>query len=195
MHRLQELLGPRPDSGAVAAQLEALDPVRRRDECLSLQPWHLSRLFEVAKGARTLRLGDLVPSRRAPLEPIVHDGRNTLPVFRRFAKVMARAPEGGEELWGYNRTGRLLETLVGPGYFVVRPHEVPGELAVDYRVLPRVPAPGWPPLRPNAAGLGRVVYAGTVDVLRGVTAHVSIGRASRDGRFLPAFFVLCRAAR
>ncbi|MEO0322389.1 MAG: hypothetical protein AAF447_05505 [Myxococcota bacterium] len=114
-----------------------------------------------------------------------------------LAKQIDLALHGGATPFGQLRlrvpgNDETLRLLMGPGYFVVRPHHVAGELAIDYRELPEAPAPGWPPIRGNDARLSRFVYAGTVDVLRGVSAHVTVGRASRDGRFLPAWFVLCR---
>jgi hypothetical protein len=36
------------------------------------------------------------------------------------------------------------------------------------------------------------VYADTIDALRGVSAHVSVGRAMRGGKVLDNWFVLCR---
>jgi hypothetical protein len=68
-------------------------------------------------------------------------------------------------------------------------------VVVDYtRPLPRRAPPGLPPIVPNHARLSRFVYNGTVDVLRGVSERVTIGRATRGGRPLDNWFVLCREA-
>ncbi|MEM1414539.1 MAG: hypothetical protein AAGH15_06550 [Myxococcota bacterium] len=191
MNRLQELLGPRPDPLAVEAYLDGLDGARRVTESMSLGPRHQRRLFDALRGRGGLFAEQLVPA--AVEGPLAHEGRNTLPAFARFEKVFLRPPEGGgdELLWGYNRTGPALETAVGPGYFVVRPHGE-GELLVDYRQIPARPLPGAPPLLPNEARLGRFVYAGTEDVLRRASRHVVVGRARKGERWLPAWFVLCR---
>ena len=50
----------------------------------------------------------------------------------------------------------------------------------------------WPPIKKNESGLGKIVYGGMVDVMRGISSHVSIGRAFRDGKFTENYFLLCR---
>jgi len=103
-----------------------------------------------------------------------------------------RPNNDGRELWGYNRTGAFVETTVGPGYFVAYPSEVGGEVLVDYlRVPPRCPE-HWPTIVPNSTRLSRFVYDGTQDILRGVSKHVTIGRATKGGKPMSAWFVLCR---
>jgi hypothetical protein len=142
-----------------------------------------------------LSFDHLVPPTVADLVEVAHQGSNALPLFRRFAKVFCRpdpgAPRGQGELWGYNRTSALVRATAGPGYFVVYP-EGPGELLIDYTRLPARRILGWPPILPNEARLGRVVYAGMQDVLRGVSRHVAIGRARRGGHWLDQWFVLSR---
>jgi len=66
------------------------------------------------------------------------------------------------------------------------------EVLVDYLQLPPAKLPHWPTILPNSSRLSRFVYNGTQDVLRGVSQHVSIGRAMKAGKYLPAWFVLCR---
>ncbi len=81
---------------------------------------------------------------------------------------------------------------MGPGYFVAYPYENEGEVLVDYlRVPPKRPAE-WPEILPNSSRLSTFVYNGTQDVLRGVSKHVTIGRAFKGGKPLSAWFVLCR---
>ncbi len=157
-----------------------------------MRPRELARLFDAAAGHRPIDLHFVVPETVPPMQEVVHEGKNSLPAFTHFAKVFCRPEDATDVLWGYNRTHPIVAHLVGPGYFVLRPHEVKGELLVDYlRVPPRAPR-GWPPILPNEARLSRFVYAGTQDVLRGVSRHVSIGRASRGGRPMDAWFALCR---
>jgi hypothetical protein len=148
-----------------------------------------------------------------PLAEVVHDGLNTLPVpppLRRFQKRFCRpaGPDGaggaggaggsgGGGLFGYNEGPN--RRLLGPGYFVAVPTDghpdwaEHGGVAVDYFRVPDAPvAEGWPPVVPNSRGLQRFVYHQTRDFLRGVSAHVSIGAATKDGKPLDHYFVLCR---
>lgn len=184
-----------PDMEAIAEHLNGASRVIRTAQALGLSRREQAKLFRVAEGHMAIDSGFLVPESMDPLTEVVHEGKNTMPAFRRFAKVFCRPTEGAaEERWGYNRQRQtpLLETVVGPGYFVAGPHSVPGELLVDYlRVPPAKPA-HWPPILPNSARLSRFVYHGTQDVLRGVSDHVSIGRAMKNGKWLPAWFILVR---
>lgn len=66
-------------------------------------------------------------------------------------------------------------------------------MTIDYAKLPPTKPRSWPAIKPNSARLGRYVYYGTRDVLRAASAHVSIGRDTRDGQPLDIWFVLCRA--
>ncbi len=178
---------------AVQDYLDGLSPDRRQREALSLNRRQQRALFDAAQGFRPLTLEDLVPANVPAMEEVPHEGLNTLPAARRFAKVCVRPRDVQGEVWGYNRNIPILETVVGPGYYVAHDHHVKGELLVNYlRVPPERPA-HWPPILPNSARLSRFVYNGTQDVLRGVSEHVTIGRAMKAGRWLPAWFVLCRS--
>lgn len=196
MNRLQELLSSaRVDMAAVAGYLDEIPSPRRVDECRSLGRAHQRRLFDAAEGFRAMSFADLVPDDVGVGEEVPHHGRNTLPAFTHFAKVFTR-PEEGEapgELWGYNRNPTAaLETVIGPGYYVAYEHHVPGEMLVDYLRIPPRGLPHWPRVIGNDERLSRFVYHQTQDVLRGVTSHVSIGRASKHGKWMPAWFILCR---
>jgi hypothetical protein len=148
-----------------------------------------ARLFDAAAGVRPVGLADLVPEGTAPLVEVVHAGRNSLPAFRIFEKRFCRPPEGAGELWGYNEHGA--RWMTGPGYFVARPHGE-GEVLVDYLRVPPAKPDDWPGIEPNSALRGRFVYGGMQDVLRGVSRHVSVGRATRRGKPLDNWFVCCR---
>ena len=189
------LAGPRPEIPRSSDYRDGLESPERVAETLALPGRAQATLFEAASGFRPIGLDDLVPAACAPLEEVPHLGRNSLLAFQRFAKVFCR-PDGDTEgeLWGYNRNPRpFIETVVGPGYYVAYPWTTPGEVLVDYlRTPPRKPD-GWPPILPNSARLSRFVYNGTQDVLRGVSRHVSIGRAARHGKVMDNWFVLCRA--
>lgn len=194
MHLLQLLHADAPDLTAIRGHLDGLSSAQRVAEVLDLGRRPQAKLFELAKGFLPMTLGDLVPSGVEPMHGVPHEGRNSLPTFSRFAKVFYRPDDealAAKEAWGFNRTSRLLTTAVGPGYYVAYPHGN-GEILVDYtRHPPRIPK-GGPRFLPNDARLSRFVYNQTQDVLRGVSKHVSIGRASRSGKDLDNWFILCR---
>jgi hypothetical protein len=199
--RLSELLSASPpDIAAIARYLDELSPQHRMAQVLALTRPQQACLFRAAEGWRPLTCEDLVPSSVRPMVGVAHEGRNSLPAFQRFAKVFCRPrPEShpalspAEQLWGYNRNPLLVTAAVGPGYFVAYPHERDGEYLIDYLRVPPEQPDSWPPIVDNRYRLSRFVYNGTQDVLRGVSTHVSIGRAMKRGRYLPNWFVLCRA--
>jgi len=176
----------------VGRRLDQLAPEARLAAVRSLGGRAQAELYDAAKGVRKLRLEDIVPGKTPPLREVVHEGKNSLPAFTNFAKVFCRPKNGeGRELWGYNRSGRLVERAVGPGYYVA--YEGPGdEVLVDYTRMPKGKLPHWPELITNEERLSRFVYAGMIDALRGVSTHVSIGRAIRNGKVQDNWFVLCR---
>jgi hypothetical protein len=194
MGRLRELLDENtPDMAAVTSHLDSLDSTARVAGVRTLGRRQQARLFEAAKGHKPVTLNDIVSSDRGAMHEVVHHGKNSLPLFSRFAKVFARpTADSGPELWGYNRTGTFIETVVGPGYFVAYPFEVDGEVLVDYLRVPPERPEHWPAILPNSARLSRFVYNGTQDILRGVSEHVTIGRATKGGKPMSAWFVLCR---
>jgi hypothetical protein len=180
------------DIADVGRRLDQLAPAVRLAAVRSLGGRAQAELYDAAKGVRKLRLEDLVPSTVEPLQEVVHEGKNSLPAFTQFAKVFCRPRNGdARELWGYNRNPRLVEKAVGPGYYVA--YEGPGdEVLVDYTRLPKGKLPDWPEIISNEERLSRFVYSGMIDALRGVSTHVSIGRAIRHGKTADNWFVLCR---
>lgn len=194
MGRLRELLSEdTPDIAAVEAYLDSLDSEQRIAEIRTLGRRHQARLFEAARGHKPISLDDIVDSMRPPMKEVIHHGKNSLPAFSRFSKVFVRPDAASSnELWGYNRSGSFIETVVGPGYFVVYPHRSEGEVLVDYLRVPSGRPAEWPEILPNSSRLSAFVYNGTQDVLRGVSKHVTVGRAFKGGKPLSAWFVLCR---
>jgi hypothetical protein len=178
------------DLAPLSAQLDALSRVERVRAVRSLDRRKQARLFEAAEGFRPLRLHDLVPADVAPQTEVIHDGRNSLPVFSSFQKRFSRPPGGGGELWGYNE--HPLSPAIGPGYFVA---EESGdlELRFDYSRVPAEAVDGWPRIRANSGLRGRLVYRGLEDTVRGVSAHVCVGRAAKQAKPIDAWFVLSRA--
>jgi len=197
MAKLNDILSSSEvDMSAVQAHLDSLTHDERLAECRSIGKKRQRWLYDAADGYMPIDLDFLVPEDAGDAKEVVHHGKNSLPVFTHFAKVFTR-PEGDDvpdgELWGYNRGSAFVETYVGPGYFVTHLHDAEGELLVDYlRVPPRRPVDGWPEVLPNSARLSRFVYNGTQDILRGVSEHVSIGRATKRGKDMNAWFILCR---
>jgi len=179
------------DIVALARYLDGLDDATRIREVRELSRGEQARLFEAALGARPVTLADFVPAGTAPLAQVIHYGRNSLPLFRIFEKRFCRPAETESDgvLWGYNE--HSVRWMTGPGYFVAKAH-APGEVLVDYLEVPPGKPDAWPPVKPNSSGRGRFVYGGTQDVVRGVSRHVSIGRATRRGKPMDNWFVLCR---
>jgi hypothetical protein len=177
------------DLAPLSAYLDGLASAARIAEARSLTAIEQAHLFARAAGFRRITLDDFVPANAPALAPVIHYGRNSLPVFRMFEKRFCKPDTGGGELWGYNE--QRFKAFTGPGYFVARPAG-DLEVVIDYcEVPPRTP-PQWPPILPNSARLSRFIYYRTRDFMRGVSTHVSIGRATREGKPMDNWFVLCR---
>jgi hypothetical protein len=127
---------------------------------------------------------------------VIHEGKNSLALFTRFQKRFCRPARetNPPELWGYNEQAMRLVT--GPGYFVAyqpaEPLALAGGVVIDYRRVPPDRPAGWPAILPNTARLSRFIYNGTVDVMRRVSDHVTIGRAMRGSQPMDNWFVLVR---
>ena len=171
--------------------LDNLDTSIRISEARSLTGREQALLFAHAAGFRPLALEDFVPQSLSSLHQVIHHGRNSLPVFTIFEKRFCRPDKEGprDVLWGYNE--QPLKTITGPGYFVAR-QASELEVVIDYRETPPRKPKDWPTILPNSARLSRFIYYQTQDYVRGVSKHVSIGRASRHGRPMDNWFVLCR---
>jgi hypothetical protein len=181
------------DMAGLADYLDHLDAPARLREVRSLVKREQVKLFEAAAGARSIHLAHFVPAGIPPLREVIHYGRNSLPAFHTFEKRFCLPDTGGDELWGYNE--HALRALTGPGYFVVREpsHAERAEMVIDYTELPPSKPEAWPPIRPNSARLGRFIYHQTRDIVRAVSQHVTVGRDTRNGQPLDAWFVLCRS--
>ena len=193
---LRALLGDRSQPASrLTALFDGLDHERRVAVVRSLDRRTQRALYERANGLGDVRLVDLVPPARAPLEEVRHLGLNTLPAFRVFEKRFCRLPDAPPEdpgaLAGYNF--QAMQPVTGPGYFVAVEDENTREVLVDYRRLPDTRPVDWPEIRSNERGLSRFVYGFMVDRLRRVSEHVTIGSASRKGRELGSGFALARA--
>ncbi|RAL22896.1 hypothetical protein DL240_08360 [Lujinxingia litoralis] len=180
------------DTDALARGLDAANHDTRLAFVRSLTPLLQRRLFDACSRPVTTR--DIVPEGVAPLAEVICEGRNTLPVFRNFQKRFClpsaeHTPDNRRVLWGYNH--QTFSGITGPGYFVAYDDDRHGELVIDYRELPPERPGSWPAILDNRARLGRFVYAGMVDRLRGVSTHVTIGRAFKANP-MNAWFALVR---
>lgn len=182
----------KPDSvdlEGLRSYLDGLDHEGRKTATRHLAKREQARLFEAAQGFRPITLEDFVPKDVPVMTEVIHDGRNTLLAFNNFQKRFAR-PEGkSDELWGYNEGNT--RWIVGPGYFVTRVSG-PGEVVIDYYQIPPGKVSTWPEIQPNGRLFSRFVYYNMQDFMRGVSQHVTIGRAARNGKNMDAWFVLAR---
>ena len=181
----------------IGAHFSALDPAAKLAACRSLGPKQQRTLFAKAVASAPLTLEDFVGAQVAPLTEVIHEGRNTLPLFKLFQKRFCR-PQGRDDvLFGYNEGST--RALIGPGYFIARSTagdgamEEQGAIVVDYYDVPSgAVVAGWPQVIPNNQGLQRFVYNRTRDYMRAVAPGVTIGAAFKEGKPLGAYFVLCR---
>lgn len=181
------------DMDALEAAFDEVNHAQRVEAMREFSPTIQKRLYEAASG-RAVSPEQIVPDGCPPLEEVVHEGHNTLPVMRRFQKRFCRpspdqAPTDKQILWGYNQ--QMMKALTGPGYFVAYADDDSGELYIDYRELPTERPDQWPKITSNKARLGRFVYHGMVDRLRRVSEHCTIGRAYK-GKPMDAWFTLVR---
>ena len=150
-----------------------------------------AKLYEAIKGFRALTLDDYVPPTTPARVEVVTHGTNTLRAFNHFQKRFCKPadPEAKDQLVGFNV--QSLSGLTGPGYYVAHRAADDGEVEIDYTMLPKEKADAWPPIVPSSAGLGRFVYEG-IDVMRGLSSHVSIGRLRKKSGWADVWFVLVR---
>lgn len=193
MSTLASLISSNATASALAAHLDGSTEQQRLEQALSLSSGQQAKLFEAVDHALPFALEDLTPKKGA-FEGVAHEGRNSLPAFRYFAKVFC-VPDAGptQERWGYNRNPPFIQSTVGPGYFVAVQHGA-HELLIDYTLTPPRKPEAWPAIAHKYTKLSRFVFFGTQDVLRRVSEHVSIGRARRGGKWMNNWFVLCRTA-
>lgn len=172
-----------------------LDGLGHEGRYHTIRTWtkrHHQRLFEAAKGFRPLDLDFLVPSSVGPLVEVIHDGHNTLPMFTLFQKRFVKLEGEDFPIAGYNH--QAMQAFTGPGYFGVTKgegeHE--GELVFDYSKIPRKKPEHWPPIQSNDGLISGIVNGGMVDYLRGISNHVSIGVAYKNGKHRGQWFALVR---
>ncbi len=178
----------------VAQFLDALPGEDRVQAIRAIGAKEQRRLYDAVEGFAPVRLVELVPPEVEDLAVVRHFGKNSLPFFTEFEKRFSRAPdldpEAPIELIGFNF--QTMSPITGPGYFVATEDTGRGEVLIDYRRVPDCHPVDWPAIRGNERGLARFVYGFMVDTLRRVSEHVTIGSASRNGKDMGNWFVLCR---
>ena len=190
MH-LNVLLEPKLDLPRLTQVLDELGHLARIDTIRGWSKKTQATLFEAVAGHKKISLDDFVPPGIEPLVEVIHHGQNTLlPGFDHFQKRFCKLPDDPKQLAGYNH--QRWAWADGPGYFLARASDAEGEVDIDYRTIPKVKPAAWPEIRDNESGIARLVHGGMVDVMRGISSHVTIGRAKRHGKWLDAWFVLCR---
>jgi hypothetical protein len=190
MSTLRELLDqPGTRLEDVQRHLAALDPEGRIKECRTLRKKQQARLFELAADTPALTPEDMVVT-AADGAPVRWYGRNTLPAFTHFEKHFRR--QNGRII-GFNFNPPTVTFVAGPGYYTCRVDEArPRELLIDYTQVPEAAPADWPAVKQNSAGLSRLVYHEMHDYCRRVSDTVVIGAATRLGKPMGQYFVLCR---
>jgi hypothetical protein len=174
-----------------------LDVLGNEGRVWAVQRWtraNMAALWDAAQGFRPVTLDDFVPATVGPFVEVIHSGKNSLPAATLFEKRFCRPaldPQATQPtLLGYNEQPFAL--FVGSGYYMARPSGLDGEVDIDYTMLPTSKPAAWPPIRSNSERLGRWVYAGMIDVVRGLSSHVTIGRARKKSGWMDTWFVLVR---
>ena len=193
MTTLVDLLCADPiDMAGVCSHLDGLSHDQRVEQVRAVGGRQQSRLYAACEGFRAVDAATFVPDDVPDRQWVRHHGKNSLPIFTKFEKRFVRPRAGSEELWGYNHGPTM--RLAGPGYFVLRDAAEPGEMDVDYYKLPTETIPGGPAVKPNTTVPANLIYGYMVDVMRGVSEHVTIGRAIKKGKKTGNYFMLVREA-
>ncbi len=188
----EQLVRDGASAAELASHLDALSPDERVEQVIAVKGRRLAKLWELVAGAAPITIEDMVPPSETGTR--IYEGRNSLPAFTRFQKRMTRLSTG--QVIGYNH--QVAAPVTGPGYFVVQPplasgdHQ--GELYFDYSefdtAAPSEAPEGWPPFKPNEAGLSSLVYAHMKDYCRRVARGVLIGMAFKNEVSQNAWFTL-----
>jgi hypothetical protein len=152
-----------------------------------------ARLYEAAKGFRPLSLDDFVPPAVAARTEVTHIGKNSLPTLSHFEKHLFKPAHDAAKDVLVGRNFQSASVFTGPGFFVARAGAEAGEVDFDYAATPAETLDAWGAVRANAGGISALVYGGgMLDVMRGISSHVTIGRLKRKGQALDNWFVLVR---
>lgn len=189
---LTPLLEPTVDIEQLAATLDGLDHEGRVQAMRAWNKKKMAAIFEACAG-RDISIEHLVPPGVDEKVEVIHDLRNTLPLFSDAQKRFAKLGDGKPAVGGFNKQSGLARASE-PGYFVVREGdgEHANELVIDYREVPSTRPAEWPEIEPNQGPLNSLVWGGMVDYLRKVSRHVSMGQATKNGKPIGQYFALVR---
>lgn len=175
---------------------EVLDGLGHEGRVHTTRTWtkkQMAAIFEACKG-RPISLDLLVPPSVGARVEVIHDLRNTLPLFTHAEKRFARLEDDVAAMCGYNAQHGLARASE-PGYFTVREgaDDHANELVIDYGQVPKTKPDAWPEIEANDKGfLNPIVWGGMVDYLRRISEHVSIGAATKKGKPIGQYFALVR---
>ena len=171
----------------IGVALDGLNPSQRLWWMRGLSGGELRALWRLAEAqSAPLSIDALVG---APDAVVIHEGKNSLPFFCEFQKRFLRRADGSVQ--GYNHNSGLVTAFAGPGHYTARQHDA-HEVWIDYTQLPADAPAVFPALIDNDGGTRRLVFGGMVDRLRAVSAHCTIGLATRHGRPMASWFMLTR---
>ncbi len=174
----------------ISSYLDSLGHEQRLKEVQTLSGSVQRKLWALAKA--DLSLHEFFPFNQPPLQEVIFYGRNSLPLpgMNLFQKRMCRSQDG-KTIWGYNH--QSLQCITGPGSFVVTEEsDRPGEIMIDYTRLPTGSPPQWPAVKSNSSGITALVYGHMKDYMRRVSKNVFIGEATKKGKKINQYFLLCR---
>ncbi len=173
---------------------EILDGLGHEGRVHAMRTWNKKRMASIyeACAGRSITIEQVVPASIGADVEVIHDLRNTLPLFTDAQKRFARTTT--DEIGGYNRQHGIAR-VSEPGYFMVRQGEGEhaNELVIDYGKVPTSKPASWPAIEANDKGiLNGIVWGGMVDYLRRVSQHVSVGFATKGGKPIGQYFALVR---
>lgn len=186
-------LEPKVDIEKLAEILDGLGHEGRVHTTRTWTKKQMEAIFDACAG-RPISPDLLVPPSVGNDVEVIHDLRNTLPMFSNAQKRFARLEGDEASMGGWNRQHGIAR-VSEPGYFTVRAGEGEhaNELVIDYGTVPKSKPDVWPAIEPNDSGiLNGLVWEGMVDYLRRVSEHVSIGRATKKGKPIGQYFALVR---
>ncbi|MBX3230170.1 MAG: hypothetical protein KIT84_24945 [Labilithrix sp.] len=174
--------------------VEILDGLGHEGRIHTTRTWskkEMSRIFDAVKGHRPIDVDYVVPISE-PLVEVQHDLHNALGLPGKFQKRFAKIAGDPSVVVGFNV--QPYTAFAGPGYFTASKgegeHE--GELVIEYTKIPKEKPEGWPKIVENAGLIPGIVYGGMTDYLRGISTHVSIGKAFKGGKPRGEWFALVR---
>ena len=110
----------------IASWLDGLDHGGRTQAAFSLDRAGQRAMYERAAAGPAITLDHFVPDGVPDRTPVIHHGRNTLPLpasqklfQKRFSRPQSDDAWCGRGLYGYNEAPT--RRLIGPGYFVAMP--------------------------------------------------------------------------